>query len=98
MTIYEHKTSMTVSAGSVSTLTLNIPGGILKNVLVRANTSTTIFRANLTDGVDTRVNWDYEQGELNDQTISFPMSGTYTFNITNASPNDTFRIILSVQE
>lgn len=79
-------------------MTLKIPGGILRNVLVRANTDTTVFRANLTDGADTRINWDYETGELIDDQLQFPVAGQYTFSITNASPDDTFRIVLSVEE
>ena len=88
---------MVAASGQASGITLNIPGARLRNVLVRANTATTIFRANLNDGSDTRINWDYEQGELNDM-LDFPVSGNYTFSITNASPDDTFRVILSFQE
>ena len=98
MTVYEHKTSLTASGGETNTVTLKIPGGRLKNVLVRANTDTTVFRANLSDGTDTRINWDYEVGELVDDTVDFPVCGEYTFNITNASPDDTFRVILSVSQ
>lgn len=99
MTIYEHRATVTTAGGSVSSNTLTIQGGLLKNILIRANTSTTVFRVDLTDenGV-VRLNWGYHQGELNDQTIEFPMVGVYTVDITNASQTDTFKEVLSVQE
>jgi hypothetical protein len=99
MMIYEHRTSMTTVAGTISTVSLKIPGGLLRNVLVRANTDTTVFRFNLKDdnGV-TRLNYGFMQGELVDETITMPLSGAYTATITNASPNDVFQIILGVQE
>ena len=100
--IYEHKAIVTVSGGSVGTTTLNVLGGLARNLLIRALTNGgtgTIFRADLTDedGV-ARVNWGYENGELNDHTLHFPITGRYTINITNASATDTFRVILGVAE
>lgn len=99
MTIYEHTTSLTTVAGAISTVSLRIPGGLLKQVLVRANTATTSFRLDMQDenGV-TRLNYGFHKGEMVDNTIGMPITGNYTLNITNASPDDTFRVILSVQE
>ena len=102
MTIYEHKANLTTVAGTVASTTLRIPGGIARYFLVRALTSPalTTFRADLTDedGI-VRVNYGYHVGELRDDIIEYPLAGTYTVNITNVGPsNDTFRIILSVQE
>ena len=101
MTVYEHRAVVTVSGGSTGTTTLSVQGGLLQNVLIRALTTpaTTYFRADLTDSNNIqRVNWGYHTGEINDHGISFPMVGTYTLNITNASAVDTFRIILGVRE
>ena len=100
MTIYEHTSSVTVSAGSVASVTLRVLGGLCQQVLVRANTATTVFRANMQDDNSiTRMDWGFHTGELNDIGLNFPMVGRYTFNITNANPNnDTFRILLAVQE
>ena len=71
----------------------------MRNLLVRANTATTVFRVDLQDENNiTRMNYSFHKGELRDDNIAFPMVGEYTINITNASPNDTFRIICSVQE
>jgi len=99
ITIYEHRTAQTTASGSVSSTTLDVQGGILRQVYVTANTSTTVFRFNLVDANGkTRLNYDYHIGQLNDVDLRFPITGKYTCNITNASPNDTFDVILAIQE
>lgn len=99
MTIYEHTTSLTTAAGSTSTITLPVIGGLCQQILVRANTSTTTFRVSLLDERSiSRLDYGFHTGELNDIGLRFPMRGKYTVNITNASPNDTFRIMVAVQE
>lgn len=99
MTVYEANTTLTVSGGSANALTLRIPGGMANYLLIRANTSTTVFRADLTDENSIiRLNYDFHTTEIVDDKLNFPMTGRYTINITNASPNDTFRIILAVAE
>lgn len=99
MTIYEFTTSLTVQGGSSNAVSHNIVGGLCKYVLIRANTDTTVFRADLKDdnGI-VRLNYDFHQGEIVDDKISFPITGKYTVDITNSSPNDTFRVIIAVQE
>ena len=101
MTVYEHTTSMPTASGTVSTASLFIPGGIGRQLLVRANTATTLFRVAIIDGASiTRRNWGFHRGELNDTSdnIRLAFAGSYTVQVTNASPDDTFRIILSVEE
>ena len=103
MTIHEHRVSVTTVGGSIASTTLTIPGGLLRQVLIRANTSTTVFRADLTDSNSiARLNYGYHTGEINDTGVTgalpLPVAGTYTLNITNASPNDTFSVVLGVQE
>lgn len=97
--IYEFKTSLTVSGGSASTVTLKVIHGLLRNVYVIANTSTTVFRFNLKDedGL-TRQDYGFSKGMLNDNLIQYPIAGQYTLNITNASPNDTFAVRLGIEE
>lgn len=99
MTIYELNTTVTVQGGSNNAVSHNIVGGRCQYLLIRANTATTVFRADLTDhnGL-TRLRYDFHQGEIVDDKINFPMTGRYTVNITNASPNDTFQILLSLPE
>lgn len=99
MTIYEHKTSLTTASGTIGTISLKVPGGLLKYVLVRANTDTTVFRFKLTDDNSrVRLNYGFHQGELVDDKISMPITGAYTASITNASPDDTFDVVLAIQE
>jgi len=100
MNVYEHKVNITTNGGSVSSTTLNVRGGILRYFLVRALTSgTTQFRADLVDeDSTTRLNYAYHNGEIVDDKITLPVVGNYTLNITNASADETFRVIFSVQE
>lgn len=97
--IYEFKTTLTVSAGSASSTTLSVLGGLLRSVYVKANTATTVFRCNLQDedGLN-RIDYGFSTGMLNDYHIHYPIVNKYTFNITNASPNDTFIVRLGVHE
>lgn len=99
MTIYEHRTTMVVSAGSISSTTLNILGGLARQFLLRSNTATTVFRAQLEDSNGlVRSNYDFHTGELNDTSLSLPVAGAWTIRITNVSPADTFNVLLAVQE
>ena len=101
MTVYEHKATVTVASGAGATSTLFMPGGLGRQLLIRANTATTLFRADLKDedGV-IRRHWGFHRGELNDSTdnIRLALVGSYAVEITNASPDDTFTIRLAVQE
>ena len=72
----------------------------MRYLLVRALTDTTTqFKVDFVDNNSvTRLNYAYHVGELIDDKIALPVVGNYTINITNASPDDTFRVIFSVQE
>jgi len=99
MHIYEHKTSLLTQAGSTSTVTLNVIGGLCRQVFVKANTSTTVFRASLQDEDNiSRVDWGFSTGMLNEIGMAFPIVNQYRLSITNASPNDTFVVRIAVQE
>ena len=104
MNIYRHETSQTTASGCISSTTLNIRGGLLRQVLVRALTSNTAqFRMNITEtGGIKVVDYGYHEGELNDLgskgALPIPLLGNYTINITNASPDDTFSVRLLVEE
>lgn len=99
MTIYEHRTQLTISAGSTVTTTLRVNGGLCRQVLIRAGSDTTVFRANLVDSNSiTRLNWGFQQGEINENSLAFPMVGRYTLNITNASYDDTVQVVVGVEE
>lgn len=98
--LYVHRANVTVSGGSVGTLTLNVHDGLAQQVLIRALTAgTTVFRADITDTNNlVRRNYAYHEGEINDVGMSMPLSGTTTVNVTNASATETFAIVLAVQE
>jgi len=103
MNIYRHETSQTTVSGSVSSTSLNVRGGLLRQVLIRANTATTVFRADVTEvGGIAVLNYGYHTAEINDTGgtggLPVPLLGSYNINITNASPNDTFSVRLLIQE
>lgn len=99
MTVYEHRATVQAAAGQATAVGLNIPGGLIRQVLIRANTDSTVFRANLTDASGLRIrDYGYHTGELNDMDMSLAIAGSLAINITNASPNDSFTLKLAVQE
>ena len=98
MRIYEHRATVVAAGGSTSTVTLNVIGGLCRQLLVRSNTTTTVFRCYLEDSHGLlKRNYGICTGELNDVTF-LPMTGYNKLYITNASPNDTFKVYLGVQE
>ena len=97
--IYVHTTTASTASGSTSSTTLKVIGGLMRYLLVRANTDTTVFRTNLVnDSSVTELNYGFHTGELVDDKASHPVAGEVTINITNASPDDIFRIIFKVEE
>ncbi len=103
MNIYRHETNVTIVAGAISTTTLDIRGGLLRQVILRAGTSSTVFRAAIQEsGVVVVLNYGYHTGEIQDTGASgalpLPVMGRYTINITNASRNDSVDVRLLVQE
>ena len=104
MNIYRIETNQTTVSGSVSSTSLRIGGGLVRQVLIRALTSnTTVFRADITESGGIAVlNYGFHNGEINDtgQTgaLPLPVLGNYIINITNASPEDTFAIRILVEE
>ena len=83
---------------------MDVRGGLLRQVLVRALTSATaIFQVSVAEsGGITVLDYGYHTGELNDTgstgALPLPVIGPYTVTIKNASPNDTFDIRFVVQE
>ena len=104
MNIYRYQTVQSTASGSVSSTTLNVNGGLLRQVLVRSLTSNiAIFQVAIAEsGGITILNYGYHTGELNDTgatgALPLPVLGPYTISITNASPDDTFDVRLSIQE
>lgn len=68
-------------------------------IYVKANTASTVFRANLQDeDGDNILDYGFSTGMLRDTDIAVPLSGKNTFQITNASPNDIFKVKIKVEE
>lgn len=98
MTIYQFRTSLTISSGSASAVSLDVLGGLCRQVLVEANTQSTTFFASLVDENSLNVmDYGMQTWKMNDVT-SFPMAGQYTFSITNISQADTFKLYFGVEE
>ena len=99
MTVHQHRATATAASGTTSTTTLKLNPGLLRQVLITANTSTTVFRANLVDYKSVTVaNWGFSQGQINELGFAMPVMGQYILNITNASADDTFTVLLGVEE
>ena len=98
MTIYQFRASVTTASGSTSTQSLNVRGGICRQIRIIAGTSSTVFFADIQDESNIKViDYGQQTGELNDLT-TIPMAGRYTVRITNASPDDTFTVYFGVEE
>lgn len=98
MTIYKFLKTVTAASGTTSDTSLKVRGGICRQVLVKANTASTTFRCNIADDNGyTVMDYGVQTGEFNDVT-AFPMAGAYTFSVTNASADDTFKIYFAVEE
>lgn len=100
MSVYEHKTSFQVSGGSNNTVSLNVIGGMWGYFMVRPNTSSTLFRANVQNkNGDVIRSYAFTRTEIVDDDVKIPISGRVTINVTNASVLDeTFRVLFSVAE
>lgn len=99
MTIYEYRASLTVASGATSGTSLDVLGGLARQLIIRASSANTTFRANLTDYKGTvRAYWGFHTDELNETNMILPVAGKYTVNITNASQDGPFTVYLGVQE
>lgn len=97
--IYQHRDTIKASGGSTSTMTLPVIHGLLRHFVIQANTSSTVFRANVTDYKGYRIlSYGFATGEINDTGIAVPVQEQYTLSITNASPDDTFKLYYAVEE
>lgn len=97
--IYKFTTTMTVTLNTGAANTHRIPHGLLRQLLITAQTSGTIFRANITDdGGDIVRSYEFAKTQINDDNRPLPVTGIYTLNITNASADGQFRVKFVVQE
>ena len=90
--------TITTSGGSGSENTLDIQGGLCRQIYIIAGTSTTTFRANIVDPDSLNVRrYDFHREEINDSEV-LPMVGIYTIQITNASADGPFTCRMLIEE
>ena len=102
MNIYAIDISQTASSGTWSTNTLKIAGGILRNILVKAATSTTTFDFKIIDEKDNII-YDTSRNEktatgILDDSVRIAMKGKYTLTVYNSSADELFTGRLMIQE
>ena len=90
--VYKLKATVSTTGGSGSQNTNRVVHGLCYQLFVNAGTSTTIFRANLTDeDGDVIKDYDFHRGQINDLFRDpVPVVGVYTINVTNASADGDF--------
>ena len=99
MNIYEYTTTQVTASGSVSSTTLHVNGGLIRQFYIAGTDSNTLFRADLQNNNNvTIMNYGYHRGMINDVDHAVPVHGELTVNITNATPQDNFRVIIGVEE
>lgn len=97
--IYKFITTANTVALSGSVNTHRVAHGLMRQMLIQAETSGVIFRANITDSDGDIVRtYDYARDQINDTGRPIPMTGVYTVNILNASQDGRFRIKMMVHE
>ena len=93
------KTDSSWSSGSISKNTKSVMGE-LKQVMVKATTSTNNFKFKIEDkdGLPVYDTEDYETGTLNQFNLSIPLYGIYTMTIYAADTEELFEIRLGIRE
>ena len=98
MTYYIYQPSNTETASGVWSENILNTKGILKQLLIKFASSTTIFDLTITDVNDLIVlNRTGETGTLN-ELIELPLSGVYTISIANATVDEEFDLKLYILE
>ena len=98
MTIYKEYKIGTASTGTWSDNTGRFHGDALLHVVVQAATGTTTFDFSLVNDDSVTVKtWNRNTGELNEE-VYIPLRGIYTMQISNASADEEFKILLMVDE
>ena len=80
--------------------TANTLRGLLRQVYVKSDTSTTYFKFKLTDNQD-RVIYDtndYQEGTFNQTNVGIPIKGIYQMSIYGSHTEEAFKIMLGIQE
>jgi hypothetical protein len=98
MTIHHETLTGTASAGALSVNTRTLSGSLLRNILVKPATETTVYDLTITnDRSIIMFELLSETGTLS-QEVALPVRGVYTVAIANATADEAFTIQLVSQE
>jgi len=96
--VHEEKPIGVVTVGGSWTANTASINGLLKQVVVRSTSDDTMFDFSLTSDLADVVYRRTDVTHLINEEIEVPFHGVYTMAITNATKNEAFTILLSVQE
>ena len=95
--VHQEKYTVTTATGSASQ-TIRAGGNICYDILVKAETSSTTFDVSLTDVYgNVTLSREDNTGELSEQMQKLTY-GNWTLDITNASADEDFSILLLFRE
>lgn len=99
MLIYNIEISQTASSGDWSFNTPKIHSSLLKQIIVKATTSTTTFTLTITDENNNiaYVNDTPATGTLREE-VEIPVKGIYTIAVSSASADEAFSGVLVILE
>jgi hypothetical protein len=98
MQIYKLETIITTTGGTGSANSLNVIGGICRQVYIKSSTSGTSFRVTITDNGSRIIReYDYSTDFILDETPLI-MQGVYTIQILNSNKDQDFNILFMVGE
>jgi hypothetical protein len=104
MTYHQIRGIAAVSGGVWSMNTALFTGDSLKQVVLIATTSTTIFDFTIEDSYgieifpDENVDSTAIEGSLNVTDLAYPLVGIYTLKITNSTRDEDIQYLLMVEE
>jgi len=85
-------------AGVWSGNTPKLVPSLLRQILIQADTDSTVFDVDIIDDCDRVIRvWEDVEGVINDLTPT-PASGIYTVRITNATADEGFTVYLCFSE
>lgn len=98
MTIDPHRLSGTASGGTFSVNTHHLVGGVLRNILIKAATASTIFDVAIVDEDSYTIYERTSETGVTSEITKIPVRGIYTVTISNATVDETFTIKLMTEE
>ena len=88
------------SGNAISKNTDHVIRGILSQIFVKSNTTTTTFKFKLTnpDSLVIYDSGDYSEGTLNHMNVNLPVKGRYTMTVYSSSVDEDYEISLGIRE